>query len=87
MKVLSRAARVMARIARARVVVRAGVPLDLKTQSQQDLDLSPNQDLDLSLDLETKTPQIALTLPQATTTTRDELTLQIYSPDRSCDEI
>ena len=70
-KVLSRAARVMARIARARVVVRAGVPLDLKTQSQQDLDLSLNQDLDLSLDQETKT-QIALTLPpQKDTTTRE----------------
>ena len=78
MKVPSRAARVRARVARARVVVRAGVPLDLKTRiACQDLktqiacqDLNLVQDLDLDLSLETKT-QIALALPQANTTTRE----------------
>ena len=82
MKVPSRNARVRARVARARVVVRAGVPLDLKTRiacqdlktqiACQDLSLDLNlvQDLDLDLSLETKT-QIALALPQATTTTRE----------------
>ena len=69
-KVPSRAARRMVRVARARVVVRAGVPLDLTTQRaildlNLTLDLPP--DLDLPLDLET----IALTLPRKNTTTRE----------------
>lgn len=80
MKVPSRVARVRARVARARVVVRAGVPQDLKTQSRDldlktqsrdlSLDLNLVQDLDLDLSLETKT-QIALALPQANSTTRE----------------